>query len=78
MFIVLSDVLKLLVADGAVKRPKDLRYLSLKSSATRDISLWFTTISYKVCGRDEYAHLPGFPLFLGFVPLTLGIQFTSL
>ena len=49
MFIVLSDVLELLVADGAVKRPKDLRYLSLKSSATGDISLRYTVISYKIC-----------------------------
>jgi hypothetical protein len=40
VFIVLSDVLELLVADGAVKWPKDLRYLSLKSDATGDVSLW--------------------------------------
>jgi hypothetical protein len=40
VFIVLSDVLELLFADGAVKWPKDLRYLRLKSGATGDISLW--------------------------------------
>jgi hypothetical protein len=39
VFIVLSDVLELLFADGAVKWPKDLRYLSLNSGATGDISL---------------------------------------
>jgi hypothetical protein len=40
VLIVLGDVLELFVADGAVKWPKDLRYLSLKSGATGDISLW--------------------------------------
>lgn len=51
MFIILSYVLELLVADGAVERPKDLRYLSLKSSTTGDSSLWYTVISYKLCRK---------------------------
>ena len=51
VFIVLSDVLELLLADSAVKRPKDLRYLSLKSSATGDIPLWYAVISYKLCRK---------------------------
>lgn len=41
VFIVLGDILELLLADGAVKWPKDLRYLTLKSDATGDISLWY-------------------------------------
>jgi hypothetical protein len=41
VFIVLGDILELLVADGAVKWPKDLRYLSLNSGATGDLSLWY-------------------------------------
>jgi hypothetical protein len=52
VFIVLSNVLELLLADGAVKRPKDLRYLSLKSSATGDISLWYAVISYRLCRKE--------------------------
>jgi hypothetical protein len=51
VFIVLSDVLELLLADGAVKRPKYLRYLSLKSNATGDVSLRYTIISYKLCRK---------------------------
>jgi hypothetical protein len=39
MFIILGNVLELLVANGAVKRPKDLRDFSLKSGTTGDISL---------------------------------------
>ena len=39
VFIILSDVLELLFTDGAIKWPKDLRYLSLQSGATGDISL---------------------------------------
>jgi hypothetical protein len=78
VFIVLSDVLELLLADVAVKRPKDLRYFSLKSSATGHISLWYTMISFKLCRKGRKTRLPGFSLFLGFVPLALRIQFTSL
>ena len=51
MFIILGNVLELFVADGAVKRPKDLRDLSLKSGATGDISLSYTMISYKSCRK---------------------------
>lgn len=39
VLIVLGDVLELFLADGAVKRPKDLRYLGLESGATGNISL---------------------------------------
>jgi hypothetical protein len=39
MFIIPGDVLELFLADGAVKRPKDLRYLGLESNATSNISL---------------------------------------
>ncbi len=48
VLIVLSDILELLLADGAVEWPKDLRYLSLKSGATGNISLEYTMISYKI------------------------------
>jgi hypothetical protein len=50
VFVILGDVLELFVADGAVKRPKDLRYLSLESDATGNTSLWAVQMmSYKLC-----------------------------
>lgn len=39
MLIILGNVLELFLADGAVKRPKDLRYLGLESNTTSNISL---------------------------------------
>ncbi len=54
MFVILSDVLELLLADGTVKWPKDLRYLSLKSGATGDISLRYTNDKLQNhVGRDK-------------------------
>jgi hypothetical protein len=43
VFVILGDVLELFVADGTVKRPKDLRYLGLESGATGNTSLWART-----------------------------------
>jgi hypothetical protein len=44
VFVILSDVLELLIADGTIKRTKDFRYFSLESGATGNISLWYTTM----------------------------------
>lgn len=38
MFVVLGDILKLLVADGAVKWAENFRYFGLESGATSDVS----------------------------------------
>jgi hypothetical protein len=79
VFIVLSDVLELFLADGTVKWPKDLRYLSLKSGATGDISLRYTNDKLQnLCREGQSTHLPSLSLFLSFVPLAFRVQFTSL
>jgi len=54
VFVILGDVLELFVADGAVKRPKDLRYLSLESDATGNTSLWAVQMmSYKLYVNEK-------------------------